>query len=69
MKEQNLKTLTENQLKARAKELLEDRFQLRMKKGTGQLTQTHLLQKNKKELARVKTIVREKAGFELNNKG
>ena len=42
--------------------LLESRFKLRMQKATGQLGQTHLLKAQRREIARVKTILREKAG-------
>ena len=47
------------------KELLtlrEEQFKLRMQKSTGQLGQTHLLQQNQRDIARVKTVMREKAG-------
>ena len=49
------------------KELLtlrEDQFKLRMQKATGQLGQSHLLKQNKREIARVKTVLTEKAGTE-----
>lgn len=42
--------------------LLEARFKLRMQKATGQLGQTHLLRTQRRDIARVKTILREKAG-------
>jgi large subunit ribosomal protein L29 len=42
--------------------LLEARFKLRMQKATGQLGQTHLLKVQRREIARVKTILKEKAG-------
>ena len=42
--------------------LLEARFKLRMQKASGQLGQTHLLQAQHRDIARVKTILREKAG-------
>ena len=42
--------------------LLEARFKLRMQKATGQLGQTHLLRAQRRDIARVKTILREKAG-------
>jgi large subunit ribosomal protein L29 len=47
------------------KELLtlrEDQFKLRMQKATGQLGQTHLLQQNQRDIARVKTLLTEKTG-------
>lgn len=47
------------------KELLslrEEQFKLRMQKATGQLAQTHLLQYNQRDIARVKTVLTQKAG-------
>ena len=49
------------------KELLtlrEDQFKLRMQKATGQLGQSHLLRENQRDIARVKTVLTEKAGNE-----
>jgi large subunit ribosomal protein L29 len=42
--------------------LREAQFKLRMQKSTGQLGQTHLLKENQREIARVKTVLHEKAG-------
>ena len=42
--------------------LREEQFKLRMQKATGQLAQTHLLQENQRNIARVKTVLTEKAG-------
>jgi len=43
-------------------ELREEQFKLRMAKATGQLGQTHLLKQTKRDIARVKTILQQKAG-------
>ena len=42
--------------------LLEARFKLRMQQASGQMGQTHLLKAQRRDIARVKTILREKAG-------
>ncbi len=42
--------------------LREEQFKLRMQKATGQLGQTHLLKENQRDIARVKTLLNEKAG-------
>ena len=42
--------------------LREEQFRLRMQKSTGQLAQSHLLQQNQRDIARVKTVLTEKAG-------
>jgi large subunit ribosomal protein L29 len=42
--------------------LREEQFKLRMQKATGQLSQTHLVQQNQRDIARVKTLLTEMAG-------
>ena len=42
--------------------LLEEQFKLRMQKGTGQLARPHQMKDVRRNIARVKTILREKAG-------
>ncbi|HEY9037122.1 MAG TPA: 50S ribosomal protein L29 [Pseudomonadales bacterium] len=42
--------------------LREKQFRQNMQKATGQLGQTHLLKDTQRDIARVKTILREKAG-------
>ena len=42
--------------------LREEQFKLRMQKSTDQLGQTHLLKQNQRDIARVKTVLNEKAG-------
>ena len=42
--------------------LREEQFKMRMQKATGQLGQTHLLRQNQRDIARVKTLLSEKAG-------
>lgn len=41
---------------------LEDQFKLRMRKATGQLSQSHELKKTRRAIARIKTVLREKSG-------
>jgi large subunit ribosomal protein L29 len=41
--------------------LREEQFKLRMQKSTGQLTESHLLQQNQRDIARVKTVLTIKA--------
>jgi large subunit ribosomal protein L29 len=43
-------------------DLLRDQFKYRMQKTTGQLNQTNLLGQVRKDIARVKTVLNEKAG-------
>ncbi len=42
--------------------LREEQFKLRMQNATGQLGQSHLLKQNQRDIARVKTVLTEKAG-------
>ncbi len=43
--------------------LQKDQFNNFMKKNTGQLAQQHLLNETRKNIARVKTLISEKAGL------
>jgi len=43
-------------------ELLREQFNLRMQNSTGQLAQTHLIKNVRRDIARVKTILNQKAG-------
>jgi len=42
-------------------DLLREQFNLRMQKGTGQLARPHQMKQVRRNIARVKTILREKA--------
>jgi len=42
--------------------LLEEQFKLRMQKGTGQLARPHQMKDVRRNIARLKTILREKSG-------
>lgn len=43
-------------------EQLQAQFKLRMQKSTGQLNQTHLLKQTRRDIARIKTVLKQKAG-------
>lgn len=43
-------------------DLLKEQFNLGMRKATGQLNQSHLLPKLRRDIARVKTVLQERAG-------
>ena len=59
MKARELKELAEEELREKARELGQELFNLRFQKATGQLGNTAMIPKTKRELARVKTILRE----------
>ncbi|MCG7532237.1 50S ribosomal protein L29 [Psychrobium sp. nBUS_13] len=50
------------ELNAELLNLLREQFNLRMQNSTGQLAQTHLLKNVRRDIARVKTILNQKAG-------
>jgi len=62
MNAKELKDKSTEELDTQLLALREDQFKLRMQKSTGQLGQTHLLKQNQRDIARVKTVLREKAG-------
>ena len=62
MKGSELRDKSAEELNEQLLSLREEQFKLRMQKATGQLVQTHLLQQNQRDIARVKTVLTEKAG-------
>ena len=62
MKAIELREKSVDELNAQLLQLLEEQFKLRMQESTGQLTQTHLLKQTRREIARIKTVLQEKAG-------
>ena len=62
MKASELRDKSAEDLKKELLTLREEQFKLRMQKGTGLLVQTHLLKQNQRDIARVKTVLNEKAG-------
>ena len=62
MKATELRDKSAEDLNKQLLTLREEQFKLRMQKSTGQLGQTHLLKLNQRDIARVKTVLNEKAG-------
>ena len=62
MKASELREKSAEDLNKELLSLREAQFKLRMQKSTGQLMQTHLLRENQRAIARVKTVLHEKAG-------
>ena len=65
MKTKELHELTVNELNAKIKELSEELFNLRFRHAIGQLENSASLKTCKKDIAKIKTILRER---ELNEK-
>jgi len=62
MKANELKAKSVEELNAELLGLLREQFNLRMQASMGQLAQTHMLRKVRRNIARVKTVLTEKAG-------
>jgi len=62
MKASELKDKSVEDLKTELNGLLREQFNLRMQKGTGQLSQPHRVSQVRRDIARVKTILNEKVG-------
>lgn len=58
----DLRSKTESELKLELHNLLRERFNLSMQRGTGQLTRPDQMRKVRKDIARVNTVLNEKAG-------
>jgi len=61
MKVNEMKSKTAVELTAELKKLLQEQFSLRMQKGMGQMTNSNELRRVRRDIARVKTIMTEKA--------
>ena len=62
MKASELKDKSVDDLNSELANLLREQFNLRMQKGTGQLAKPHLLKEVRRNIARVKTVLNQKAG-------
>ncbi|MFL0798809.1 MAG: 50S ribosomal protein L29 [Agarilytica sp.] len=62
MKAQELNEKSVEQLNEELLAQLKEQFKLRMQKSTGQLNETHLLKQTRRDIARIKTVLKQKAG-------
>ena len=62
MKASELRSKSQDELAAELAKLREEQFKLRIQHATGQLGQFHLLKEARRGIARVKTVMTEKAG-------
>ena len=60
MKASELRELSVDELLEKERSLKQELFNLRFQKATGQLGNTAIISKTKKDLARVKTVIRER---------
>lgn len=61
MNSKELREKSADELNKELVELLREQFNLRMQKGTGQLARPHQIKEVRRSIARVKTVLREKA--------
>lgn len=62
MKASELREKSVDELNQELNTQLEKQFKLRIKKATGQLSQTHEVKETRRNIARIKTALNEKAG-------
>ncbi len=62
MKAQDLRQKSVEELNQELLGLLREQFNMRMQASTGQLAQTHTLKQVRRDVARIKTALTEKAG-------
>ncbi|GAA6169811.1 50S ribosomal protein L29 [Sessilibacter corallicola] len=62
MKVQELREKSVEELNKELETQLESQFRLRMQAETNQLNQTHLVKQTRRDIARIKTVLNEKAG-------
>ncbi len=61
MSASDLRKKDEAELKAELLETLKEQFNLRMQQGTGQLARPHLMREARRKVARIKTLIRQRA--------
>lgn len=62
MKANELREKSASELEETLHDLLKEQFSLRMQRGTSQLSQPHLMNRVRKDIARVKTVMNEQLG-------
>jgi large subunit ribosomal protein L29 len=62
MKAKDLREKSIEELQATLGEEQEAQFKLRMQQATGQLTETHKVKDTRRNIARLKTVITQKAG-------
>lgn len=63
MKASELRDKTKEELVSSLIELTREQFNLRMQKGTGQLTKSSQVKQVRRDIARINTVLSEKAGI------
>ncbi len=66
MKTKEIQELSASELEKKIRDTRDELLQMRMKKQTGQLEKSHMLQELKRDVARMETIRRQKSTAEQN---
>jgi large subunit ribosomal protein L29 len=61
MKASDLRDKNADELSKELNDLLREQFNLRMQKGSGQLSRPHQMKEVRRNIARIRTVLREKA--------
>ena len=62
MKSNELREKSADELKAALGDELKSQFKLRMQHATGQLNESHKVKETRRNIARIKTVINQKAG-------
>ncbi len=62
IKARELRNLSEEELKSKEKSLFEELFKLNQQRYAGRVEKPHLFKQIRKDIARIKTILNERAG-------
>ena len=61
MKAQDVRAKTDDELKSELEQLAKERFNLRFQKASGQLENTNRVRQVRRDIARIKTVLAERA--------
>jgi len=61
MNAQDLRTKSESELRTQMTDLLQEQFNLRMQKGSGQMVTPNQIRQVRRNIARIKTVLNEKS--------
>lgn len=64
MRASEFRSMAEDEIREKERELKEELFRLRLRKGTGQLEDPMRVRKVRRDIARIKTVRHERSGSE-----
>ena len=67
MKPQEARDMSDDELRARERELADELFHLRLRRATSQLPNPMKVRETRRDLARIKTVLRQRVGAESPN--